>query len=318
MSAHTDLNLLRTLLTLIEEQSVSRTAERLFLSQSAVSKQLTKLRQQFNDPLFKRHPKGLKPTPRARILEPKLRHWLALSEEIIEPQGFDPSTSQRQFRIALNETSFVTLLPKFLAPLMKAAPGIKLKTLDWEAVTMAGLCKGRADLALFARDVDERAPWAHQIAAIPKNLCYQPLVEERHICLVRQGHPVLEHPWDLSVYLTQQHVKMDCEGSEHWLLDRVLAEQGHTLEVGMVTSDFHSAAVLTQHSDMVFTCTQGFGNQVADTHDLVKLPLPVKLQPSFKLIAWPQSIDADPAHRWLREFVAQYCLEEAAEMAPRN
>ena len=117
MAAHTDLNLLRTLLTLIEEQSVSRTAERLFLSQSAVSKQLTKLRQQFNDPLFKRHPKGLKLTPRARILEPKLRHWLALSEEIIEPQGFNPSTSQRQFRIALNETSFVTLLPKFLAPL---------------------------------------------------------------------------------------------------------------------------------------------------------------------------------------------------------
>ncbi|ABU74750.1 hypothetical protein VIBHAR_06875 [Vibrio campbellii ATCC BAA-1116] len=71
-----DMNLLICLYVLLQERSVSRTAEKLFLSQSAVSKQLTKLRQEFDDPLFERESKGLLPTPKALALESKLQQIL--------------------------------------------------------------------------------------------------------------------------------------------------------------------------------------------------------------------------------------------------
>ena len=73
-----DLNLLGCLQVLMEELSVTRTAHRLCLSQSAVSKSLAKLREQFNDPLFTRSAHGLRPTPKAVFLKPRLETLISL------------------------------------------------------------------------------------------------------------------------------------------------------------------------------------------------------------------------------------------------
>ncbi|WP_028114219.1 LysR family transcriptional regulator [Ferrimonas kyonanensis] len=303
MLRHTDLNLLRILLTLMEELSVSRTAEKLCLTQSAVSKQLSRLRQQLGDPLFVRHPKGLTPTPRARSLEPRIRQWLAMADDILEPQGFDPSTSQRRFRLAMTETCFATLLPRFLGPLMSEAPGIMLETKTWDSVGLDKLCRGEVDLAIFPRDNDTRSPHPFHVSSLPKQLESIELNQDDHVCLVHQQHPVLKQPWDLEQYVGLTHLKIECEGSDSWLLDQVLAETGHHLDAAMRTSDFYSAALLCQHSELAFTCTRSFADRVCSTHNLVQLPLPLKMAPLSNLLGWPEHLSRDPAHRWLREFI---------------
>ncbi|TKB48716.1 LysR family transcriptional regulator [Ferrimonas sediminicola] len=312
MIRHTDLNLLRILLTLLEELSVSRTAEKLCLTQSAVSKQLARLRQQLADPLFIRHPKGLTPTPRARSLEPQVRTWLAMADEMLEPQGFDPATSQRRFRLALTETCFATLLTRFLGPMMSAAPGIMLETKSWEAVGLPMLGKGEVDLAIFPRDNDTRAPHPFHVSSLPKNLEYVELSRDDHVCLVHDNHPVLTREWSLEQYVGLSHLKIECEGSDAWLLDQVLAETGHQLIASMRTSDFYSAALLCQHSDLAFTCTRSFADRISESHHLVQLPLPLQMEPLSNLMGWPAHLSADPAHRWLREFIVAQCQMERA------
>ncbi|MGY5451539.1 LysR family transcriptional regulator [Agarivorans sp. MS3-6] len=309
MSQQYDLNLLPVLLTLLEEQSVSRAADKLFLSQSAVSKQLAKLRLQLNDPLFVRHAGGLSPTPRVRNLEPKLRQWLQNANQIIEAEGFDPNTSQRNFNCCLNETSFATLLPRFFGKLMQQAPGLKLDTHRLDNKSIEGLIKGTFDLAILARDNDQRAPREYQSKQVPSQLQTIELYKEDHVCLVRNNHPALQQPWDLSAYLEQAHVNCECEVGPHWLLHKVLAEQGLHIENSSLTADFFAAALLCQSSDLVFTCTRSFANVVSGTHQLEILPLPVKMEPFSYLLAWPQHLEQDHAHRWLRQLIIEHCQQ---------
>lgn len=95
-----DLNLLVCLQVLIEELSVTRTAQRLCLSQSAVSKSLAKLREQFNDPLFTRSAHGLRPTPKAVFLKPRLETLINQLDVLTQPETFTPNNSDHSFHIA--------------------------------------------------------------------------------------------------------------------------------------------------------------------------------------------------------------------------
>lgn len=109
-----DLNLLPVLEILLEEQSVTAAAARLHLSQSAVSKQLTRLREVFDDPLFERTAYGLKPTPKALSLAPELRQCLQQLAQFTRPDTFEPALSQRQFRMHLVETTYSLTFPHFM------------------------------------------------------------------------------------------------------------------------------------------------------------------------------------------------------------
>ena len=110
---------------LIEELSVTRAAHRLCLSQSAVSKSLAKLRQQFDDPLFVRNPHGLKATPKSLFLKPKLDILIQQLESITQPENFSPHSSEHRFHIAAVESVYPLILPHFLPAIFKHGPCFK-------------------------------------------------------------------------------------------------------------------------------------------------------------------------------------------------
>ena len=112
--ARIDLNLLVCLNVLAEELNVTRAAHRLCLSQSAVSKNLAKLRTQFGDPLFVRHAHGLKPTPKVLFLKPKLENLINHLEQITQPEEFSPDSSDYRFQISAVESVYPLILPHFL------------------------------------------------------------------------------------------------------------------------------------------------------------------------------------------------------------
>lgn len=111
--ARIDLNLLVCLQVLAEELSVTRASSRLHLSQSAVSKSLAKLREQFDDPLFIRTSHGLKPTPKMLFLKPKLETLVDQLELITQPEQFSPQSSEYRFHIAAVESVYPLILPHF-------------------------------------------------------------------------------------------------------------------------------------------------------------------------------------------------------------
>ncbi len=124
-----DLNLLVALEALLEEGSVSRAAERLFITQSAMSKTLGRLRELFDDPLFVRKGSGMIPTPRAEQLARQLPQVLLAVQQMLAPLTFDPLTYEGQFNLLLQGHMGLWLLPLLIERLRSSAPNIRLSAL---------------------------------------------------------------------------------------------------------------------------------------------------------------------------------------------
>ncbi|AGH43294.1 LysR family transcriptional regulator [Paraglaciecola psychrophila 170] len=182
-----DLNLLQVLAILIEEKNVAAAASRLNLSQSAVSKHLSRLRDMFSDQLFERTAQGLKPTPRVIELASQLRGVLQQLEQITRPAAFEPATSQRRFSIHLLETAYALTFPYFMPTLLNQAPNTRLTTQNWSQGSLNMLLSCEIDLGITCREWDECSPI--HVRNIPSELNHAELLREVPVCLLRDGHP---------------------------------------------------------------------------------------------------------------------------------
>src|SRR5215217_4782976 len=125
--AKVDLNLLVALDALLAERHVTRAARRVGLTQSAMSRALSRLRELLDDPLLVRTPQGMRPTPRAQALGPPLRRTLEEVEALVTGRPvFEPARSRRAFTVAAPDYSQVVMLPAVLARMAREAPGVDL------------------------------------------------------------------------------------------------------------------------------------------------------------------------------------------------
>ncbi|KKD59640.1 LysR family transcriptional regulator [Grimontia sp. AD028] len=301
-----DLSLLICLHVLLEESNVTRAAQRLHLSQSAVSKNLAKLREQFDDPLFNRTSRGLYPTPKALSLKPGLKSLLGHIEGLTVSDEFNPATSDRRFHFSLVESAYPLLLPRFLGEILDAAPSITLDTQAWSGQTFDAMARGEVDFGITGKDLNPADAMLTMMP--PKGIIYEELYQDEQRVIVRKDHPVLnEAKWDLDTYLKQRHVQVRCDGSDRWLLDYKLAERGIERDIAMYVPDFNSAASLCTHTDLVFTAPAHFAAAVAKQLNLHVLSLPTPLPPMAYTLFWHQSQQSDPGHSWLRQLIISRC-----------
>ncbi|MGF1714739.1 LysR family transcriptional regulator [Photobacterium chitinilyticum] len=298
---HFDYNLLRVLEILLEEQSVTAAASRLHLSQSAVSKQLAKLRETFDDQLFERTAHGLRATPRAMQLAPQLRQVLQQLDQFTRPSSFDPSLSQRVFRIDLVETAYSLTYPFFMPDLLAQAPNITLNSQTWNQESIANLLRCDIDMAICTREWDERSQL--HINTIPGELNYIELVRDRPVCLIRKEHPLLQETWDLATFLKYRHLQVTFGGIEHWLLDEVLSLQHLKRDIAVNMTDFYSAMSLCEQSDLILCAPARYTAKMSQHFDLLTLDVPVMVEPGGYVLLWHKHFELDPSHRWLRELI---------------
>jgi DNA-binding transcriptional LysR family regulator len=177
--ARTDLNLLISLQVMLEECNVSRAAERLHITQPAMSKTLSRLRQLFDDPLFTRASHGMQPTPRALELHSELEPLLRNIQQLVSQHSFDPATYQGQITLALSEYVGIGLLPGLMARLQHSAPGLTVRTITRVENQLDQLASGTLDLAIHIKHVDYKEDFiCHSIGSNPP------------VILARQGHPL--------------------------------------------------------------------------------------------------------------------------------
>lgn len=299
--ARIDLNLLVCLKVLSEELSVTRAAHRLCLSQSAVSKSLAKLREQFNDPLFVRTSHGLKPTPKVVFLQPKLDILVNQLELITQPEQFCPRSSEYRFHIATVESVYSLILPHFLPAIFSQGPNINISTHAWSEQTFKKLQLGEIDLGLTGKDIDIND--ARLTMLPPSDICEQEIYRDTQMCVVRRDHPVLQQTWNLQQYLSLRHVQVRCDGNDRWLLDYRLADQGLERDIAITVPDFNSAASLCTYTDFVFTAPSHFTQLVAQQMGLAVVPLPLEFPPMAYTLFWHRDRDNDPALSWLRQII---------------
>ena len=143
-----DFTLLQHLQVLIEQRSVSRAAERLGIGQPAMSRILARLRDQFDDPLLVRGPRGMMPTPRAEALTGPLRAWLEAGENLLRDPGLDVGRMKRVFRLASTDFGLLSVLTPALARIEHEAAGVELAVEPLSDASLRRLEDGRLDLVL--------------------------------------------------------------------------------------------------------------------------------------------------------------------------
>lgn len=285
-----DLNLLRLMRIVDQEGSVTRAAERLGLSQPAVSNALTRLRRTLGDPLFVRSSAGMEATPRARrVLDSfdaalgMIRHGLGADP------GFDPAASDHMFEILISDLGEIVYLPKLMRHLQAHSPNIRIRVRQ--------LARGGYGQALEAGLAD----LAIGYLANPRgSLRSRPLFSDSFVCMVRRDHPVLDAPLTLERYLQLSHISIARAGAPESLATASLGALGVERQIALVIPHFAGAPQIVAATDLAVTVP----SKLIDAHmaaGVVSIPLPFAIPDIRLAMFWHERLQEDLAHRWLRD-----------------
>jgi DNA-binding transcriptional LysR family regulator len=294
--AGVDLNLLVVLDALFEEQSVTRAAKRVGLSQPALSNALARLRARLGDPLFVRTSGGMVPTPRAAELVPEVRAALRRIEQALSDTApFQPSTSKRVFRLLTTDYVEMALLPKVIARVRKEAPGVDLEI-------RPGTSGGQPPKEALERGEIDVAVGVY-FGEVP-GVVGGPLFSETFAGLVRHGHPLLKGPLTPERYASFPHVLIAPRGGRQGYVDRALEAQGLERRVQVLTPSYTTAPFLLPGSDLVLTLARRTAEMFAKLLPVALFEPPVPVEGFVVGARWHETHARDAGHRWLRRVLS--------------
>jgi DNA-binding transcriptional LysR family regulator len=300
-----DLNLLPVFVALMEERSVTRAAQRLGMTQPALSNALGRLRTTLRDPLFVRERYGVRPTQAAEALAPGIAAALAqLDDAVLGQQTFDPAQARLQFVIAPNSYVEYVLGPAIVARLRERAPGIRLRLTPFgNDLAETGVISGTTAMVL-GRLVDP-----------PDNLVVQHLMDESLACVVRADHPQIGDSLSREQYESLLHVNVLPPGRMRAGLFQALDRQGLRREVAVSVTHFLAVPDMIAATDYCATLPRLICDRLTGDPRLKVLPGPVDLGTFPVQMGWHIRYRHDPAHRWLRSLVAEIAAEAAKNAA---
>ena len=296
-----DLNLLVILRALLQTRGVGQAAERLNMSQPAVSRALSRLRQQFGDRLLVKGSRLMMPTAYAAELAAPLAHLLEQAEAFFGAGPvFDVSTTARVFRLATTDYGAIAVLPDVLASLTALAPHAALEITGFGRDTFKMLAEGQIDLAFYADD------------AVPNSLRTADLFVEDYSCLVRTGNPLAGRVRDghieMADYLAHAHALVTVSGGRTGIVDEALRALGHKRRIALWLPYFMTAAVLVAQSDMILTLPRRAVDVAAGTLGLSAFRPPVSLGSFRYRMIWHERTHRDAACSWLRDLISKSAI----------
>jgi DNA-binding transcriptional LysR family regulator len=293
--ANPDLNLLATLDVLLAEGSVARAAKRLRLSPSAMSRALARLRQTMGDPLLVRAGRGLVPTPRALELRARVGQLVRDAEAVLSAaEKLDLKQLARTFTLRTSDGFVENFGPALIARAGKAAPGVRLRFVQKPDKDSASLRDASIDLETGV--VGETT--GPEVRA-------QGLFRDRFIGVVRKGHPLSKGKVTAARYAAGRHILVSRRGLDKGPIDEALKPLGLEREIATIVGGFSIALALARDSDLIASVPERHtGNLRAG---LFTFALPVAVPEFTVSLLWHPRLDADPAHRWLRQCVREVC-----------
>lgn len=292
-----DSHLIRILHTLLEEKSVSRTADLLGQSQPAISVALRRLRELTGDPLLVRSGTRMVPTAHGLSLMAPVAQALSGIEDILHPaQCFDPAQTSRTFRIASPDYLDVFFVPALLERFHQEAPHARL---EFTHLLSGGgyernLESGFVDLVI--------ANWHTP----PEHLHLQPLCDDRLVCLMREDHPIGAGKLDKAAFVSANHLAVTTHnGSGPGTIDTALRSTGLRRNIASTLPYFGVAPYVLVKSDLIFTTTLSFARHYASVLPLRIEPLPIAAQPLRYYQLWHERTHRTLESKWLRGLVMQ-------------
>ncbi len=292
-----DLNLLKTFDALMETRSVSKAAQRLSLTQPAVSNALARLRKLLDDPLLVRTKRGMEPTPRAlSLLGPVKKSLQSLEQALMPVADFSPLHSDQRFTIAAPDFVGVSLLSELLPRWQKSAPKLSLRVQHLSAkATETELEEGSVDLAIG------------RFFELPGKLSRRMLQRQELVCLLAADHPYKEERMSLAQFLQLQHVWVSNSG-RRGMVDHWLDARQKSRSIVAVVSTYAAGALLVAESALGLVVAQRYAHYFAAHLNVRCVELEFDLGNFTVDMLWHPFRESDPAHRWLRHEISS-CRE---------
>lgn len=289
-----DLNLLGVLDALLREQSVTRAAESLGTTQSAISHSLGRLRTFFDDSLFVKSSKGMVATRKAELLrQPVTDIMAAVRQQVLAEAGFHPSRSRRAFVFAMTDAGELVFLPPLLTELRKEAPHCTVRTVQVPIEQIEGLlASGEVDLALGS------------IRSAPEGLYRQRLFLNTFVTIVSTRNSSIGDTMTMEQFQEMPQIVVSLEGKPGTAYDKLVEDQGIKRNVFLTTPHFLVVPLLLeQQPDLIATVPMELASAFAKYGTVRILKPPVEL-PQFALSQhWHPRFNSDPAVSWLRALV---------------
>lgn len=297
-----NLNLLPVLRQLLKTRSVSRTAEDLNLTQSAISASLRKLRDLFGDELLVMRGREMVLTKRAESLIAPLESVMAATEHLIGMPQFDPTTERREFRVASADYITALLAPRLLPYLTEHAPGISLQIVIGGQRTALDIQQGIIDLIIAPERISEwlNIPFTDRDGPYE----YEVLLEDRLVCIAAQDDPDIDSEISLETYLAKQHASFYLRRELHASVEiETLRRLGLQQHNQILLQEFTLLPMIVAATRNIAVIPETIATMYARILPIRILTPPISFAPVRLVMVWAKSRTREAAHAWFRQAV---------------
>jgi DNA-binding transcriptional LysR family regulator len=292
-----DLNLLVSLRVLLTQRHVTRSAEKLGVTQPAMSASLARSRTLFGDKLLVRGPGGLVLTPRGQQILDQLNQIMEVTERLIAlPEEFMPEICHRTFALMGSDFVECILLPSLMATLASEGPNLQIlyKSPDRRNLE-AMLANGELDLVVG------------YVPDPPKELIRRTLFHEPFVCVARRGHPLLQdQSLKVEHYVELQHVQVLARDATMYGddIERAIAAMGLVRKVALWQPTFLAVGHVVAQTNLISTVPRRIADHFAKVFPIVVYEPPLALPAPDITLYWHPRSQEDPGHKWLRGKIA--------------
>lgn len=292
MNQKPNLNLLYTLEVLLAEKHVSRAAERLNLTQSAVSRQLSQLRDIYRDPLLVRNGNHYVLTPRAHRLGEELEGLFQNITKVLGHTDFDPQHFDETFTFSSSDYVAQFILPELVDKLTNMAPAMQFAYRLWEPDNLVKLGEINVQLA------------STMLPEAPLGLSSHQIGEDIPVIVTRDKHPLSASKSITEQQLTDYpHIRISGGGDKDSFLDKEMRLRNLKRKILVSTPFFSSAFALLQQTDALLTVPLHIAVNLKSTQKLHVIDIPFNVPTHKYWLLWHPKYDHEPSHRWTREHV---------------
>jgi DNA-binding transcriptional LysR family regulator len=288
-----DLNLLLVFNQLLLQRRVSKVAEALGMTQPGISNALKRLRLLLNDELFVRTARGMEPTPYATTLAEPIGYALStIHDSLNEVSRFDPATSERKFKIGMTDIGEVDLLPRLMAVLRAAAPGVTISTVRSAATNLQDEMEaGQVDLAIGL------------LPQLKSGYFQRSLFKQRYVCMFRQGHELDKGKLTAEEFEQAEHVVVVSGGTGHAIVDQTIERLGTRRKICLSVPHFVAVGHILAASEMIATVPERYAIACVKPFGLRYVPHPISLPEININLFWHAKFNKEPANKWLRSLI---------------
>jgi DNA-binding transcriptional LysR family regulator len=300
---HLDLNLLRVFDVVMVERNLTRAAERLSVTQPAVSNALRRLQDSLGEELLTRAPSGVAPTARAEMLWPEVRAALGHLRDAFEPAAFDPAHDAASFSLAMADATAAMFLPELVRGIEQSGARADVRVVPLATHDPRSLLdRAEADVAIgcFPQAID-----ALEGEGAAATFGHAPILKSDYVCLMRPGHPLAGAPLTLDTYCAAHHLVASVGGRPHGLVDQALLAIGRERRVVLTVNQYFTAGRVVAQSDLLAAMPTAFLAATGCDERLLVRDLPVEL-PTLQLsMLWHARHERSPAQQWFRAELAR-------------